>query len=539
VTTLDPPRGAGLIADGASLPPLSAVEVDFCVVGSGAGGSMAAARLAEAGAHVAILEEGGHHTKRDFNMQEAWAYPALYQERANRATDDLSIMILQGRSVGGGTTVNWTSSFRTPEATLRLWAERHGVRGLDAATLAPHFEAVEQRLSIGKGNENDVNRNNRKLWDGAARLGWSPELIRRNVKGCARLGYCGMGCPLDAKQSALITYVPDALAAGADLYSDCRARLVETDGPRARAVVADVLERGSDRARGRLVVYARHGVVLAGGAINTPALLLRSKAGLGSGVVGKRTFLHPTVPITAMFDEPIEGFYGPPQSVAVHHFADRGGDVGYFFETSPIHPMLAALAFPGAGDAHRARLERLAHAQATLALLIDGHHDDAGGTVSVDGAGRVKLHYPIAPALREAAVHALGNMARLLLAAGAREVLTLHDPPLTIRSEADLSRLADAPFGPNLHTLFSAHQMGGCPMGEDPRTSVVTSRGRHHELENLWIVDGSVFPTSLGVNPQLSIYAHARLFSDDIIRYFTRAGAPKIGSRKFGDPSAP
>ena len=161
----------GRIIAGRELPPLSAVEVDFVVVGSGAGGSVAAAVLAQAGARVAVVEEGGHYTRRDFNMQEAWAYPAMYQEHGNRATDDLSIMVLQGRSVGGGTTVNWTSSFRTPEATLRVWAERHGVRGLDTAALAPHFEAVEQRLSIHPGDPDDVNRNNRKLWDGATKLG--------------------------------------------------------------------------------------------------------------------------------------------------------------------------------------------------------------------------------------------------------------------------------------------------------------------------------------------------------------------------------
>ena len=482
---------------------------------------MAAATLAQAGAHVAIDEEGALYTKRDFNMQEAWAYPALYPEHGNRATDDLSIMILQGRSVGGGTTVNWTSSFRTPEATLRLWAERHGVRGLDAATLAPHFAAVESRLSIGPGNEDDVNRNNRKLWDGAARLGWQPELIRRNVKACARLGYCGLGCPLDAKQSALVTYVPDALAAGADIYADCRGRLIETDRGRARAIVTDVLDRASDRPRGRMVVHARRGVLLAGGAINTPALLLRSKAGTGSGVVGKRTFLHPTVPLVAFYDEPIEGFYGAPQSVSVRHFVERGDDVGYFLETAPTHPMLAAIALPGAGDAHRRLVERLAHAQATIALLVDGHHNDAGGSVTVDGDGRVKLRYPLPGALREAARHALASMARLQLAAGAREVMTLHDPPLTLRSEADIARIANAPFGPNLHTLFSAHQMGGCAMGEDAARSVVTSRGRHHELENLWIVDGSIFPTSVGANPQVSIYAHARLFATEIANDFS------------------
>jgi choline dehydrogenase-like flavoprotein len=512
----------GRITTGAALPATSAVEVDYVVVGSGAGGSIAAATLAEGGARVAILEEGGHHTKRDFNMQEAWAYPALYQEHGNRATDDLGIMILQGRSVGGGTTVNWTSSFRTPEATLKLWAEQHGVRGVDAAALEPHFAAVEARLSIGAGSRDDVNRNNAHLWDGAERLGWHPELIRRNVKGCARLGYCGMGCPLDAKQSALVTYVPDAVAAGADVYTDCRVRLVETDRGRARAVVADVLDRATDRPRGRFVAYARRGIVLAGGALNTPALLLRSKAGTGSGVVGRRTFLHPTVPLVAFYDEPVEAFYGAPQSVSVRHFSDRGERVGYFFETSPVHPMLAALAFPGRGDAHRRIAERLAHAQATIALLVDGHHDDAGGVVSCDGAGRVKVRYRLAPSLVEAARDALANMARLQLAAGAREVMTLHDPPLVIRSDADVARITDAPFGPNLHTLFSAHQMGGCPMGEDPSTSVVDSVGRHHELENLWIADGSIFPTSVGINPQLTVYAISRLIASKIIEDFRR-----------------
>ena len=143
-------------------------------------------------------------------------------------------------------------------------------------------------------------------------------------------------------------------------------------------MVAEVLDRATDRPRGRLIVHARKGIVLAGGAINTPALLLRAHAGTDSGAVGKRTFLHPTVPLVAFYDQPIEAFYGPPQSVSVHHFADRGARVGYFLETAPVHPMLGAIAFPGFGDAHRRIAERLPYVQATIALLIDGHHDDAG-----------------------------------------------------------------------------------------------------------------------------------------------------------------
>ncbi|HEY4187926.1 MAG TPA: GMC family oxidoreductase [Polyangia bacterium] len=504
----------GRIRDARTEPNL-AVECDYCVVGSGAGGSIAAAVLAQAGARVMMVEEGDHHTKRDFNMQEAWAYDNLYQDHGNRATEDLSIMILQGRTVGGGTTVNWTSSFRTPERTLALWASRHGVVGLDAATLAPHFAAVEERLSIREGNPDDVNANNRKLLEGARKLGWGPELIRRSVKGCARLGYCGLGCPIDAKQSALITYVPDALAAGAHLFTNARAKLVETDRGRAKGVVCDVLDPATHRPR-RFVVYARRGVVLAGGAINTPALLLRSKIVNASDALGRRTFLHPTVPLLAYYDEPIEGFYGAPQSVACHHFADRAERVGYFLETAPVHPMLSAVAFPGFGDFHRKAMERLAHAQATIALLVDGHHDDEGGRVAADRDDRIRVAYPLSPALREAGVDAIKNMARLQLAAGAREVVTLHEDPIVIRSEADLAKVDGVAFGPNRHTLFSAHQMGGAAMGTDRATSVVDSRGKHHELENLWVADGSIFPTSLGVNPQLSIYAHARLFASEL-----------------------
>ena len=508
---------SGVVRSGGDFGDNHTAEYDFVVVGSGPGGSMAAAVLAGRGARVALVEEGSRYSRRDFNMEESWAYPHLYQEHGNRATDDLSIIILQGRTVGGGTTVNWTSSYRTPDRTLALWASRHGVAGLDSGALAPHFAAVEQRLSIGPGNEDDVNRNNRKLWDGASKLGWKPELIRRNVKGCARLGYCGMGCPLDAKQSALITYVPDALAAGADLYTDCRAKLIETDRRSARAVVAEALDRETDRPTGRRVVlHARRGVVLAAGAINSPALLLRSRIADSSGMTGRRTFLHPTVPLVAYYSEPIEAFYGPPQSVACHHFAERGDRLGYFLETAPIHPMLAALAFPGFGAEHRRAAERLAQAQATIALLIDGHHDDPGGRVTVDRDGRVRLSYPLRDAHVEAARDALANMARLQLAAGAEFIATLHDPPLLIRSESDIAQIARADFGANRHTLFSAHQMGGCAMGGDPRTSVVDPHGRHHDLDNLWITDGSIFPTSLGVNPQLSIYAIAKLLAEQI-----------------------
>jgi choline dehydrogenase-like flavoprotein len=513
----------GKITGGAAITSDLTLTPDFCVVGSGPGGSLAAALLAAAGARVAILEEGGHHTRREFNMQESWAYPALYQEHGQRVTEDLGIIVLQGRTVGGGTTVNWGSSFRTPEQVLAVWASRHHVSGLDPAALAPHFAAVEERLNIPpEGTRDDVNRNNQKLWDGAEKLGWKPALIRRSVKGCARLGYCHMGCPLDAKLGALVTYVPDAVAAGAEVYANCKVTALETGGRRVTGVVAQVLDEGRDRPSGRTVtVRPRRGVLLAAGAINTPALLLRSRVGRAerAGLTGRRTFLHPTAAVIGLFGDHIEGYYGAPQSVVCHHFAERGpGQVGYFLETPPVHPMLAAIAYPGYGATVREVAQKLPFAQSTMALLIDGFHGDQGGQVKIDGAGRVSLAYSFGDELREAGRDAIKNMARLLLAAGAQEVLTLHETPLRLRGEADIAAVDRTPFGPLQHSLFSAHQMGGCAMGDDPKTAVVTSRGRHHDLDNLWVTDGSLFPTGLGVNPQLTIYGVSRLFATEIAR---------------------
>lgn len=508
----------GKIVKGPEITKDLTLDCDFCVVGSGPGGATAAAVLAQAGATVVVLEAGGHHTAPEFNMQEAWAYPTLYQEHGGRATKDLSIMVLQGRTVGGGSTVNWTSSFRTPDATLALWRERFGLHDLDAALLGPHHDAVAKRLSIRPGIQDDVNANNRPLQVGAARLGWNPELIPRAVVGCARLGYCGMGCPIGAAQSALVTYVTDLVAAGGTLHANCNAVGLETDGRRLTAVIAEVLAEPQDRPTWRRVtVRPRRGAVLAGGAINTPALLLRS--GLGkTGPVGQRTFLHPAVPMVAVFDERVDGFYGPPQSVASYHHSERGAEVGFFLETAPVHPALAAMTLPGHGAPHRELMARMAHLHAGIALLIDGHHGDTGGRVRCSDDGRIELTYELQDIHRRAAVFALQSMARLQLAAGAREVLALFDPPLVIRSEADIARLAGRGFRQGEHPVFSAHQMGGCAMGHDPATSVVSARGRMHAFDNIWIADGSIFPTGVGANPQVSIYTFAHLFASELAR---------------------
>lgn len=497
--------------DGAALRGDVHRDCDVAVIGSGAGGAMVARGLALAGAKVILIEEGGHQSSRDFDMQEATSFPMLYQEQGNRATADLSMMVLQGRTVGGGTVVNWTTSFRTPKRTLDHWRQYHGIEGLDEAALTPHWEAAEAYLGVHQVTLDDINRNNGKLWEGLGKLGWERQLLRRNTRGCANSGYCGLGCPIDAKQSMLVTAIPEALAHGAELYAHVRAWTLDLgDAGRINTVRGLAVDGQTGRVTGHAVTLHPKICVLSGGAINSPAVLLRSRIGNESGRVGQRTFLHPVVVVVADHDEPIEGFYGAPQSVASHQFIDRGARMGYFFESAPMQPMLTALAMNSFGLPHRKMMEGLSHASVVLGLCADGFDPaEAAGTVTLKSNGLPRLDYPFSDRLIEAARQAQVDAARILLASGARAVRSLHNQPVTLTSEADLEKLAAAPVEANRLPMFTAHQMGGCAMGHDPARAVVRADLRHHHIQNLFVVDGSVFPTSPAVNPQLSIYGLA------------------------------
>lgn len=486
-------------------------KAGVCVIGSGAGGAVAAALLAGAGHEVVVLEEGGHHTRAEFKMREDQAFPMLYQESGTRSTKDLGIAILQGRAVGGTTVVNWTTSFRTPEHVLEHWKRVHAVGGLDKKALDPHWDAVEARLNIRQIGLDEANPNNRLLYEGCKALGYEAAATFRNTRNCFKTGYCGMGCPVDAKQSMLVTYLPDAVEKGAAIVSRCRVDRLVGDGSRVTRAECSVLGADGYAPTGKTLVVEADRFVLSAGAINTPAILMRS--GLGGGMVGRRTFLHPVVGSSARFADPVNPFYGAPQSVASHAFADRGERVGFFLEAAPLHPMLASLAMAGFGADHRQGMVDLPWTTAHIALAIDGFHEsETGGTVELRPSGAPVLDYSLPPRIWEALREGLRTLVRIDLAAGAQWVASSHEPRLMFRSEKDLAAIDHAPMAVNRLGVFSAHVMGGAKMGDDPARSVVRSEDlRHHTLANLHVVDGSVLPTSLGVNPQETIYGIAHL----------------------------
>ena len=485
------------------------ISCDVCIIGSGAGGATLAAGLVEKGLDVVMLEAGNYDTQKDFDMDEARAFQERYQEKGLRSTDDLSITILQGVGVGGSTTINWTSCFRTPKRILDLWQERHGVDTLSEEILAPHFDAVEKRLSVHEWPTDKINANNQTLWKGAQSLGWEVKPLKRNVLGCVNSGYCGMGCPVDAKQGMLLTYIPDALNKGMRLFANTLAeKMVETNG---KITKIEAKVTGTDTSftiRPKVCISAC-------GAINGPALFLRSGIN-DNGLVGKRTFLHPVTGIVAIFPDAVNGWYGAPQSVSSHEFIDRGRDkIGFFLEHAPTHPVLSATASSGFGVSQQRFMQNLYRASFVIGLHVDGILDsDQGGRVTVASNGRVNLNYPISEQMKEGFKESMKRMVELSLAAGADDTMSLHSTPLHIPSMDQIGKLDTAEYGALKHGLFSAHQMGGLPMGSKPESSVVNSHLQHHRIQNLFVIDGSVFPSALGVNPSETIYGLAHWARD-------------------------
>jgi choline dehydrogenase-like flavoprotein len=498
------------------------LSADIVVIGSGAGGAVAAARLAEAGRQVVILEEGSYLHAPDFTEEEEALAPRLFAEQMMRATVDGSISLFQGGAVGGGTTVNWMLMLRAPEHVLDEWRRRHGITGLGMDVLGPEFTRIEHEVHARLMPDDAHSPSNRVILDGARKLGWRATAAAINAKGCVRAGTCSLGCRYDAKQSALLTFLPRAFAAGARLFANARVERIEIaersvmgpgSAPR-KLVRAAVSDPGTGAPTGSIVVEAPV-VILAAGAVGTPVILERS--GLGGGGVGRYLRLHPTTAILGRYARDMYPLAGVPQSTMCDEFIRRDAHgYGFWIEIPAFTPGLAATALSGFGDAHRNDVRTLAQVCPLILLVRDGSDDRSAGAVWVDRRGNTRIRYRLQRADRENLVAGIEASARLLLAAGAEEVVTLHTPPVRMRGERDLPLVRAARYGANRISLFSAHVNGTCRMGTRPDISGTTPDGERHGVRGLYVCDGSLLPTSLGVNPQETIMALASVVAGRI-----------------------
>ena len=517
------------VLGGARGPAPEKIVCDVAIVGTGAGAGITAELLARAGLNVVMIEEGPLKSSSDFKQKESEAYPQLYQESAARKTEDKAINILQGRCVGGSTTVNWTSSFRTPAPTLKFWQDHFDLPDYKVEALAPYFAQAEKRLNIQPWLT-APNENNDLLRRGAAKLNIQAAAISRNVTGCWNLGSCGLGCPTNAKQSMLVTTIPAALDLGARLLTEMRVERFELANGKVTALYCQsVMPNGAlahaGQARAATKIIASH-YVLAGGAINSPAVLLRSGAPDPHGVLGARTFLHPVVMSSSVFAQKVEAWSGAPQTIYTDHFLDTqaiDGPMGYKLEAPPLHPVIFASTVPGMGQSQQDLLETFPHNHTLLALLRDGFHEQSrGGQVKLRGDGSAVLDYALTDYVMDGARRALLSMAEIQFAAGARQVLPLHEMAQPYTSWAQARGAIQAlPMKPMLTKIVSAHVMGGCGLAGNEKQGVTRPDGIHWQLGNLSIHDGSLFPTSIGANPQLSVYGTVNRLAQGLVKKLT------------------
>ena len=506
----------------------ASITCDVAIIGSGAGAGISAELLTKAGLNVVLIEEGMLKSSSDFNQKESEAYPSLYHESAGRKTEDKAINILQGRTVGGSTTVNWTSSFRTPDDTLKFWQDRFGLADYGPEALAPYFAQAEKRLNIGPWLT-PPNENNDLLRRGAAKLGIPSSSINRNVKGCWNLGSCGMGCPTNAKQSMLVTTLPASLDKGATLLVETRALKFEFASGRISSLQCIAVKPNAapvDSAQAATKIIAKH-YVLAGGAINSPAVLLRSKAPDPHGLLGTRTFLHPVTLSMGLMPGKVEAWQGAPQTIYTDHFLHTqpiDGPIGYKLEAPPLHPVIFGTLLPGFGQQQAQSFKNFPNSHMLLALMRDGFHEQAaGGKVGLRGDGSPTIDYKLTDFIMDGARRSLLQMAEIQFAAGAKEVYPAHELAEHYTSWAAAKQaLQTLPIAPLLTKISSAHVMGGCGMAGDEKRGVTRPDGVHWQIENLSIHDGSIFPTSIGANPQLSIYGTVNRLAQGLVKRLTQ-----------------
>jgi len=476
-------------------------RADVVVIGSGAGGAMAARVLARAGLAVVVIEEGRRFTVGEFrNSAPLDRFADLYRDAgATVALGRPPVVMPIGRGVGGTTLVNSGTCYRTPGDVLLRWRDEHGVDAADPERFAPLLDDVEATLRVAPVPDDIMGQNGRVALRGAAALGWSAHPLARNAPGCGGMCQCAIGCPRNAKFGVHLNALPDACASGAVVVSEARVERVLHGAGRATGVSVR-------RPDGSMLEILATMVVIAAGATESPALLRRS--GLGRHPqLGRNLAVHPAVSAAGWFDERIDSTRGVLQSAGIDelHRSD-----GILIEATATPAGIGSMVLPGAGRRLAEQLGRFDHL-ATLGAMIA---DAPSGRVI--GERRSIVRYDLAKADGDRLVRAITAMGQVLFAAGASAVVTGIRGHETVRNEAELADATAHARHERLH-VAAFHPTGTARMGADEQSHPVDAAGRLRGVGGVWVADASVLPTCPEVNPQMTIMAMAQAIAHGIV----------------------
>lgn len=489
------PRWASQVTDGREVAEDLHLECEVVVVGTGAGGAAAAYELASRGRAVLLLEEGDYHRRGSFNADTSRAHREMYRDRGMTiALGNVGIPLFSGRAVGGSTVINSGTCYRAPERTFARWRSRFALGDeFSSAGLAPFYERVESMLQVAPADPRYLGEIGPIIARGAERLGLRHGALPRNAPGCDGQGVCCFGCPTGAKRSTDVSYVPAALEKGAQLVTAAHVEGVDMVAGRARGVTAR-LSGG-----GKLTVRAS-AVIVAGGTLMTPLLLQRSGLGAGLSQLGKNLSIHPATKIFALFDDPVEQWRGIPQGYSIDHYADEG----IMFEGGSIPFNVASVGVPWTGRRYTELMERYPYL-ATFGFMIQ---DESRGEVRPGLGGAPLVLYNLDERDTRQVQRGIEILCEVYQAAGARRVLPALPGHDEVNDAAALARLKAARLAPGDYEITAYHPLGTCRIGADEAACL----GPDHALRGapgVYVCDGSAVPSSLGVNPQMTIMAMA------------------------------
>lgn len=477
------------------------MKADVVVVGAGAGGAACAAEMAKLGLKVIVLEEGHRYEPKSFPASYGWALNHIYADKGSRIVEAETLYPMPGgRGVGGSTLINSAICYRAPDHVLSRWHRDLGLDRLASESLAPIYDRIEETIGVVEMHPLQARANNLFIKRGAERLGLDGRFIHRSAPGCVGCGICQLGCPTGGKGSVDRNFIPLAEEDGAEICADVRVERILVRAGGAVGVEAIVSDIETDAPVGQLRVEA-DAVVLAAGAIGTPLLLLKQGIANRSGCVGRYLAIHPAVGTYGFVPDAINSWDGVPQAYAV--FLDPAE--GILLQTYNAPPEIFFSSLPWSGIDGMRRLRRMRNLAMCGAIVSD----EGNGSVSVGRRGKARIHYALGDVERWKLVRALRAIVRILFAAGGTEVFPGVGDGAGEWPKSEAEALAFLPDDTPEKALqvYASHPMGTCRMGVDPESSVVGPDGQSHDLRGLYIADASVMPTSLGVNPQMTVMA--------------------------------
>ncbi len=488
------------------------LSCEVLIVGSGAGGGVFAGELAAAGKDVIVVEKGPYLEGNEFTQHEGDMIGTLYEGMGAIASSNGEINLLAGSCLGGGTTVNWSGSFHTPDYIRDEWATNHLVPFFREKEFLDSLDAVAKRLSV---NSTDARHNfqNQMLWNGSTKLGQEVRLIPRNEKEVTdadvmKLGFSGMGDRYGKKQGCLQTYLRQSVNNGARIICSCHVEKISIKN--GRAIGAEAVYTGKGGEKRKLFIQADK-IVVAAGAIHTPVILKRS--GIEHAHIGRNLHLHPTVGVTGIYHDKSEPWFGPMMSVVNDHFTRLKDNYGFKLETPPTHPGVIAMSLPWTNAAaYKEELLKAAHMASFIAIC----RDKDPGYISIDKKGRPIIHYQLSKFDLKHIIKGMEEASRIHVENNCEAILYPHYSNKRFNNNGKRAEfekfLHDLPvwgWRPNQFAMYSAHQMATCRMGGDSKTHPTSPEGNLHAVSNVYIGDASAFPSASGANPMLTIMALA------------------------------